>query len=102
MAAFVDGEVNPSEGVDLGPLVGVQRGFKTKEKVPFSGGMSGVEMWDGDKHDMRRTVAPPLLTLSTPRRYRDKGKGRAMTVDDHDSEPESPLASGQEDMGPKR
>lgn len=30
--------------VDLGPLVGSQRGFKTRERIPMSGGMSGVEM----------------------------------------------------------
>ncbi|KAI0682800.1 hypothetical protein BC835DRAFT_1423971 [Cytidiella melzeri] len=28
----------------LGPLIGVQRGFRTRERVPMSGGMSGVEM----------------------------------------------------------
>ncbi|KAK7463497.1 SET domain-containing protein 3 [Stygiomarasmius scandens] len=30
--------------VDLGPLVGASRGFKTRERVPGSGGLSGVEM----------------------------------------------------------
>lgn len=30
--------------VDLGPLVGRQRGFRTKERNPMSGGMGGVEM----------------------------------------------------------
>ena len=30
--------------VDLGPLVGVERGFRTRERIPFSGGMGGVEM----------------------------------------------------------
>ena len=62
MAAFVDGEFpytgppasagpsgsnsapNGRVDIDLGPLVGVKRGFKTKERVPFSGGMGGVEM----------------------------------------------------------
>ena len=47
MAAFVDGDVvHPSGGVDLGPLVGKRRGFRTKERVPYSGGLSGVEMYD--------------------------------------------------------
>lgn len=34
------------EKIDLGPLVGPgnERGFRTREKVPMSGGMSGVEM----------------------------------------------------------
>lgn len=47
MAAFVDGELPKDSGegsVDLGPLVGSIRGFRTREKVPMSGGMSGVEM----------------------------------------------------------
>ncbi|KDR68991.1 hypothetical protein GALMADRAFT_932246 [Galerina marginata CBS 339.88] len=30
--------------VDLGPLVGRKRGFKTRERIPFSGGMGGMEM----------------------------------------------------------
>ncbi|KAI0673295.1 hypothetical protein C8Q78DRAFT_1137627, partial [Trametes maxima] len=30
--------------VDLGPLIGVERGFRTRERIPFSGGMGGVEM----------------------------------------------------------
>ena len=30
--------------LDLGPLVGAQRGFHTGEKSPLNGGMNGVEM----------------------------------------------------------
>ncbi|KAI0759255.1 hypothetical protein BD413DRAFT_288171 [Trametes elegans] len=30
--------------VDLGPLIGIERGFRTRERIPFSGGMGGVEM----------------------------------------------------------
>jgi hypothetical protein len=63
MAEFVDGRLPvaasspPSQGpndpsgtdlrshrVDLGPLVGAQRGFHTREKSPLNGGMNGVEM----------------------------------------------------------
>ncbi|KAJ3505400.1 hypothetical protein NLJ89_g7437 [Agrocybe chaxingu] len=59
MAAFVDGQsrlLTPrnhhgmtsdderEKGVDLGPLVGRKRGFKTRERIPFSGGMGGMEM----------------------------------------------------------
>ena len=48
MAAFVDAEesssLSPMEHVDLGPLVGGQRVFRTRERVPYSGDMSGVEM----------------------------------------------------------
>ncbi len=40
-----DGEKSSSSStVNLGPLVGIERGFRTRERVPFSGGMSGVEM----------------------------------------------------------
>jgi len=104
MAAFVDGEAGPSKGVDLGPLVGVQRGFKTREKVPFSGGMSGVEMCEGEKINGTNASVLPVLTLSpaSPKRYRDKGKGKATTVDEGESEPGSPLTSGQENTGFKR
>lgn len=54
MAAFVDGELPQDSGrrnVNLGPLVGATRGFKTRERVPMSGGMSGVEM-DTDSEDL--------------------------------------------------
>ena len=47
MEAFVDCELSPTPPnthVDLGPLVGRRRGFRTREKVPFSGGLTGVEM----------------------------------------------------------
>ena len=33
-----------SQQLDLGPLVGAQRGFHTREKSPLNGGMNGVEM----------------------------------------------------------
>lgn len=50
MEAFVDYQdyqlspKPPDSHVDLGPLVGRRRGFRTREKVPFSGGLTGVEM----------------------------------------------------------
>lgn len=47
MEAFVDCELPPMPSnahIDLGPLVGHRRGFRTREKVPFSGGLTGVEM----------------------------------------------------------
>ena len=34
----------PGRKVDLGPLIGTKRGFRTREKVPFGGGVGGVEM----------------------------------------------------------
>ena len=57
MAAFVDGDVHPTGGVDLGPLVGKRRGFRTKERVPYSGGLSGVEMYD-EQHNPVVVVSP--------------------------------------------
>ncbi len=45
-----------SHRVDLGPLIGAQRGFHTREKSPLNGGMNGVEMIPdrstdhGDRH----------------------------------------------------
>lgn len=74
MAAFVEGEESmagtPNQHVDLGPLVGKTRGFKTRERVPWSGGMSGVEMdveedrdvdvdGDGTTEDEELPVAGP-------------------------------------------
>ena len=47
MEAFVDCELPqkpPNTHIDMGPLIGHQRGFRTREKVPFSGGLAGVEM----------------------------------------------------------
>jgi len=47
MEAFVDCELPPkppNTHIDLGPLIGHRRGFRTREKVPFSGGLTGVEM----------------------------------------------------------
>lgn len=40
----IDKGVEEEAKVDLGPLVGTERGFRTREKVPMSGGMGGVEM----------------------------------------------------------
>jgi hypothetical protein len=62
MAEFVDGRLPTSSAplsqrpdalnggdkrpprVDLGPLIGAQRGFRTREKSSLNGGMDGVEM----------------------------------------------------------
>ncbi|KAF9026124.1 hypothetical protein BDZ89DRAFT_1067786 [Hymenopellis radicata] len=40
MKKFVDGQEDKGNG-DLGPLVGAERGFRTQEKVPWSGGIGG-------------------------------------------------------------
>lgn len=47
MEGFVDCELPPkpqNTHIDMGPLVGHRRGFRTRERVPFSGGLTGVEM----------------------------------------------------------
>ena len=41
--ALNGGDKRPSR-IDLGPLIGAQRGFRTREKSPLNGGMNGVEM----------------------------------------------------------
>ncbi|KAG2131668.1 hypothetical protein DEU56DRAFT_454058 [Suillus clintonianus] len=44
----LNGNTPPSSAftrkIDLGPLIGAKRGFRTREKVPFGGGVGGVEM----------------------------------------------------------
>ncbi|KZT05167.1 uncharacterized protein LAESUDRAFT_813759 [Laetiporus sulphureus 93-53] len=37
-------EMSRRKRTDLGPLIGVERGFRTRERVMWSGGMTGVEM----------------------------------------------------------
>ena len=37
-------------GADLGPLVGKRTWFKTKERMPHSDGLSGVDMNDHDNN----------------------------------------------------
>ena len=51
--------------VDLGPLVGIERGFKTRERIPSSGGMGGVEMVPPSPS---AEAGPSRLTADTPRR----------------------------------
>ena len=73
METFVESPVPPSprlfagaEGqVDLGPLVGNKRGFKTRERVLGSGGLSGVEMDYGGREqeeewDVDEGLSSPL------------------------------------------
>ena len=89
--------------VDLGPLVGIERGFKTRERIPSSGGMGGVEMVPPSPS---AEAGPSRLTADTPRRvsFPDdllipsskakkakarKGKGRAEEVEDGESDGDS-------------
>ncbi|EED83830.1 predicted protein [Postia placenta Mad-698-R] len=87
------GETSEGRGimrrVDLGPLVGRERGFRTREQVPLSGGMTGVEM------------APPPRALVVPRlqerqtseggRRRFAGRGRAVTQPERQSKTKAAL-----------
>ncbi|KAJ8453440.1 hypothetical protein ONZ45_g19718 [Pleurotus djamor] len=68
--------------IDLGPLVGTQRGFRTREKLPHSGGIGGVEMCDDP----------------APSNWKGKGKARAM---DSPVDMDSPVVvdDDEEDMG---
>ena len=84
MAAFVDGVPTRSgqqeQHVDLGPLVGRKRGFKTKERIPFSGGMVGMVMCSDDEASPRQSLpASPSLPILNVRNV--KGKGRAIDGD---------------------
>ena len=86
--------------VDLGPLVGVERGFKTRERIPSSGGMGGVEMVPPSPS---AEAGPSRLTADTPRRVSfpddllipsgkakrtkaGKGKGRAQEDEESDGD----------------
>lgn len=81
MTAFVDGVPNgsgqPELHVDLGPLVGRKRGFKTRERIPFSGGMAGMVMCMDNETHQPLPVSPssPILNKSV------KGKERAVDGD---------------------
>ena len=63
------------KAVDLGPLVGVKRGFRTREKAPMNGGWGGVEI-----------VPSSLKAFPEVRAEEDphvgyKGKGKARVAD---------------------
>ncbi|CCM05670.1 uncharacterized protein FIBRA_07900 [Fibroporia radiculosa] len=49
---------------DLGPLVGVERGFRVKERVPSSGGMTGVELIPSARHAHLPTEPEPQASGS--------------------------------------
>jgi uncharacterized protein len=114
MERFVDGDVGGPDAmkgvvepgkknkIDLGPLVGVTRGFGTREKVPFGGGYVGMEMVNGDEsesvaefsgtdheEDGGLDTPPPreIPTISftsptpSPQKGGSKGKNRAVDED---------------------
>ncbi|KAG6864390.1 hypothetical protein C0991_009955 [Blastosporella zonata] len=87
--------------IDLGPLVGTTRGFRTRERAPGSGGMGGVEMWPheasppyaGQEED--RGEGPSRISLD---RLREIGMGkeggeRGMEVDEEETEDELDLGA---------
>jgi hypothetical protein len=84
MAAFVDGVPTGSgqqeQHVDLGPLVGRKRGFKTKERIPLSGGIVGMVMCRDNEASPRQSLpASPSSPILSERSI--KGKGRAVDED---------------------
>lgn len=44
--AYYDQQQQRGNEVDLGPLIGRKRGFRTRERVPYSGGLGGMEEVD--------------------------------------------------------
>jgi hypothetical protein len=63
--------------LDLGPLVGSTRGFRTRERVPMSGGLGGMEM-DGDEEV---PVVHVTVQSPGPQKRSTKGKERAVEGD---------------------
>ncbi|KAF5367560.1 hypothetical protein D9758_003644 [Tetrapyrgos nigripes] len=59
-----DQETKEHRPIDLGPLVGTSRGFKTRERVPGSGGLSGVEM-DTSSQQHESVAGPSSLRVNT-------------------------------------
>ena len=82
MAAFVDGVPTGSsqqeQHVDLGPLVGRKRGFKTRERIPFSGGMAGMVMCRNNETSPRQ---PLPVSPSSPIINERSVKGKERAVD---------------------
>jgi len=71
------GRMRKGRDLDLGPLVGSTRGFRTRERVPMSGGLGGMEM-DGDEEV---PVVQVTIQSPSPHRRGTKGKERAVEGD---------------------
>ena len=79
--------------IDLGPLIGTERGFRTRERIPFSGGMGGVELVSPTPSEAgpsrlsggARKVSFPEDLHSASKGKDRKGKSRAVE-DDSDGE----------------
>ena len=63
----MSGRIRKGKDIDLGPLVGRTRGFRTKERVPMCGGLGGMEMDE-----------VPVVRVESPSR---NGKGKERAVD---------------------
>ena len=61
--------------IDLGPLVGVKRGFRTREKAPMNGGWGGVELVPSS------LKAFPEVRAEEDPHVGDKGKGKMRAAD---------------------
>lgn len=61
--------------IDLGPLVGVKRGFRTRERAPMNGGWGGVEIVPSS------LKAFPEVGAEEDPRVGGKGKGKARVAD---------------------
>ncbi|KAG6824823.1 hypothetical protein H0H92_005696 [Tricholoma furcatifolium] len=85
MQRFVADSDDPPHTLDLGPLVGTTRAFKTRERVPGSGDLGGVEMDDKETEDgldvlrprfpLPRPPDPPLLAETMPPKNQCGGAG---------------------------
>jgi len=125
MAAFVDGQPighrkerpgahdsdDEPDRIDVGPLVGRKRGFRTRERIPFSGGLGGMEMvldkdesrsgvgvaWGKKRAYQRSGLPSPLpsfvISPSSPSPSK-KGKEKAVVVDDGVEMAESSAGAG--------
>ena len=101
--------IHHPEKVDLGPLVGKRRGFRTKERVPYSGGLSGMEMYDAVHEEPQQhpvvivspaspapDIPPPKITrMPCPATPNDR------PPDPPEEEPEPPMLPCEDRMPPK-
>jgi len=75
-AYTTSGRIRKGRDFDLGPLVRSTRKFRTRERAPMSGGLSGMEM-DGDAVP----VVHVTVQCPSPQKRSTKGKERAVESD---------------------
>ena len=71
--------------IDLGPLVGIEQGFRTRERIPSSGGMGGVEL-----------VLPSPSSEAGPSRLYPDATGRKVSFPDSLAVPPSTRKRGKD------